>query len=1336
MPQFHQWFSFGIASRQSYEATYYGGHPFADFDYDNVGVFSGTIPEGVPLSSPRPYYVGLRRDSCDDFMDGRIRAGWEEEGGIGGGITESGDVLYSDRQGNYAKQSLGLLFKPMSHEFAYGNTYDSTHLMRKIVGAGDFGAWGRVSARRLAGLQADADWWTAGLQFWFDTAYGGNRWHTRLEVGVAYDSAAGGRRLWFCVTRWNSGSGTAVSQYQYGPLLGDDDWPVEVGIQRVNSQSSPEFQMLYRICSSDGWGAWTEFTGFDPEDYWSYADLSESGVWVGFFGYTWGLYERKAVFDDFTYGPSVPEATGYWTTTGGVVEWEPIDSQNVRTRWAMDTFGSWEENEGDSDVEFSYAIMNSPEGEPSWSGWLTAEEIAEEESREGRLFYLKARFNASSDFMGTPKIWLMRLLYSLGPLIDFEASPTEADEPPLEVHFTPTFYTPVEGLEWDFGDESSPSSDFAPDHTYTESGIFSPSLMAWNEEGVTEYQKMELIQIGFPPPSPEVDFEASPTEGYAPLLVRFYDRSNKTMKQWLWDFGDDRTSDLANPTHVYVEEGSYDVSYTAWDLQGGYATEVKPGYIRLTERPEVPYPDFTWESSPPSDGGPPPYTVHFTDRSTGGPTGWEWDFGDEHSSDEQNPSHTYQDAGSYDVTLTVRNDNGENTCTWERAITVANVPANLNPDMSHGRSIWHMPAGQEYLSGNWHIVEGAKHAEFTMLRGGGCGPGRITLVADAAQSVGIDVGDSIAILHHKSSQPYEGDNALACWYLGCVDEIKDDLGEGAIDFILVGHARWLSDVYPGGNDDTDAPISYRSTAKYSQSYGPDPNDPAYLQLHYDMTECRISDVVEDLYARYVTPLRTPGGAAVFPVGPDIDQTPSSTDVGFLKLDGSQNLTDVFDTLAALAGNWTWGVDVEEYWENLTGVESIGYVYPRFFFKAPPTESEAAVQIGDRVKRRNEVESKKHLYNELVIEGGYKFNAMPYVVPMSYRFRHEGSIAQWGRRRLSVTVPQIKTRDDGESYANKFFSEYARPRTFSRLQQVGSNKRIAPFRRFVPFCSDPEEFEPRGGLLTLKDKAGGVVGIYDFDEARCVFNDCAIWSVSVGPRDPRLRAGATRAASGGTYIGRGSSAERPRKTQASITQQDMDYAPVFLGYGRVVRARYDPDLKDFLYDIAPTMDPTMTPAENSQIIEDAYNIYSTLIVPDSWYAHCARPIVADTQVAYYRGWNRADASPYYYVAEVTPRLTAFDIVFGEQGEAKSQHSHPIDIPEESCMYRPLKEYHSAPAVHLDSSGAWANDWNFWVEWDYDTPRMFINGYTKDGLPHPTYFALHVWVQIVSVKRSDI
>ena len=44
--------------------------------------------------------------------------------------------------------------------------------------------------------------------------------------------------------------------------------------------------------------------------------------------------------------------------------------------------------------------------------------------------------------------------------------------------------------------------------------------------------------------------------------------------------------------------------------------------------------------------------VQFTDRSKGGPTSWDWDFGDntEHSQ-EQNPIHDYALYGDYFVTL-------------------------------------------------------------------------------------------------------------------------------------------------------------------------------------------------------------------------------------------------------------------------------------------------------------------------------------------------------------------------------------------------------------------------------------------------------------------------------------------------------------------------------------------------------------------------------------------------------------------------------------------------------------------------------------------------------------
>jgi PKD repeat protein len=53
-----------------------------------------------------------------------------------------------------------------------------------------------------------------------------------------------------------------------------------------------------------------------------------------------------------------------------------------------------------------------------------------------------------------------------------------------------------------------------------------------------------------------------------------------------------------------------------------------------------------------------PFTVTFTDASTGTPTSWAWTFGDTGTSTEQNPTHTYKVPGLYDVSLIATNDGG------------------------------------------------------------------------------------------------------------------------------------------------------------------------------------------------------------------------------------------------------------------------------------------------------------------------------------------------------------------------------------------------------------------------------------------------------------------------------------------------------------------------------------------------------------------------------------------------------------------------------------------------------------------------------------------------------
>ena len=53
--------------------------------------------------------------------------------------------------------------------------------------------------------------------------------------------------------------------------------------------------------------------------------------------------------------------------------------------------------------------------------------------------------------------------------------------------------------------------------------------------------------------------------GLAAGDVQFIDKSfvsDATIAEWLWDFGDESTSDLQHPTHTYTVNGEYEVSLT------------------------------------------------------------------------------------------------------------------------------------------------------------------------------------------------------------------------------------------------------------------------------------------------------------------------------------------------------------------------------------------------------------------------------------------------------------------------------------------------------------------------------------------------------------------------------------------------------------------------------------------------------------------------------------------------------------------------------------------------------------------------------------------------------
>ena len=66
--------------------------------------------------------------------------------------------------------------------------------------------------------------------------------------------------------------------------------------------------------------------------------------------------------------------------------------------------------------------------------------------------------------------------------------------------------------------------------------------------------------------------------------------------------------------------------------------------------------------------------IQFNDLSVNNPTSWLWDFGDGQSSTDQNPIHNYSANGTYTVSLTSSNSNGDNQIVKSNYITI-NIPA-------------------------------------------------------------------------------------------------------------------------------------------------------------------------------------------------------------------------------------------------------------------------------------------------------------------------------------------------------------------------------------------------------------------------------------------------------------------------------------------------------------------------------------------------------------------------------------------------------------------------------------------------------------------------------------
>ena len=223
---------------------------------------------------------------------------------------------------------------------------------------------------------------------------------------------------------------------------------------------------------------------------------------------------------------------------------------------------------------------------------------------------------------------------------------------PVELSFTPTSMN-LSSTEWLFGDGST-SQEYNPIHQFNppfdlEEGL-SITLNAVDQNGcessATNHPEILLPSV----PS----FEVASATTCLGQEINLNSTSTGIIESYYWTFGDPESGDsnystLENPTHVYNQNGVYEVCLTVLSPSGCSRTYCNANAIEVST-PQV---DFTYASAMNNCL----YGVQFTSTSPGNNTNFEWHFGDDQIGYGETVFHTYP-IGVFDVSLIVTGYNG------------------------------------------------------------------------------------------------------------------------------------------------------------------------------------------------------------------------------------------------------------------------------------------------------------------------------------------------------------------------------------------------------------------------------------------------------------------------------------------------------------------------------------------------------------------------------------------------------------------------------------------------------------------------------------------------------
>ena len=435
--------------------------------------------------------------------------------------------------------------------------------------------------------------------------------------------------------------------------------------------------------TSNGGTSWSEITNGLPTNY-AYIQYiavknnDENTIWIALSGYnSYGVYESINGGDSWTnISSGLPQLPAY-----SIVQ--DTMTKNTTYLYVGTELGIYFKKGSDNWVEFNTGLPNV--------------KIGEIEIYYDKTNHSNSKLRAASYGRG---LWESNLYFSPQPIAEFTASVTTTNIGETITFTDLSTNTPTEWL-WSFGQVSpTTSTEQNPKTIYTAAGTYDITLIVINSEGKDTLTKTDYITIN-QSETPIPGFTTDKDSIYIDQDIQFSDTSMGTPTSWNWTFegGTPSTSDEQNPIITYSANGNYDVTLVVTNSVGNHSSIIKNKLITVSIWPN---PEAYFDAAPLS--GVDPLEVTFTDTSKYAHI-WLWDFGDDETSTEQNPTHTFI-KGTYTISLLVSNPSGENSITKSNLIIVD--PNSLDEEIKHRLKVYPNPVTDvisvEFTNENSHKI--------------------------------------------------------------------------------------------------------------------------------------------------------------------------------------------------------------------------------------------------------------------------------------------------------------------------------------------------------------------------------------------------------------------------------------------------------------------------------------------------------------------------------------------------------------------------------------------------------------------------------------------------------